>query len=303
MTADLTAKGLKLSHLRLLAALTETEHLATVAGRLGISQPAASRLLAEVEGIGGTAVHRRDGRGIALTEAGQALGRRAARILRELNDAARELEEIDSGHTGQVRVGSVTGPALSHVMPAVRAASRDAPALTVEVEVAASDLLAAMLLEGRLDFALCRLPEGQDPALFTAQPVAPETVDLVVRDGHPLLGGKPTPAQVLQLDWVMQGPKAILRQTVEARLTSLGLPLPRVPLSTPSFLMTLAVLQDSDAVAPLARAVSDRFAGAGSGFAVLPVDLGIVVPPYALMTRAGAILTPAAERLRQMILA
>jgi hypothetical protein len=35
----------------------------------------------------------------------------------------------------------------------------------------------------------------------------------------------------------------------------------------------------------------------------LPVDLGIVVDPFGLLTRAGAILTPVAARLAAMVLA
>jgi len=302
MTVDLLHRGLKISHLRLIGALRDSGQVGSAATDLGITQPAASRLLAEIEQITGTAVHRREGRGVALTDAGHALGRRAARILQEIDDAGRELTEIDTGFSGEVRIGSVTGPSLDHVLPAVRRAMTDSPGLSVEVEVGASDLLATLLLDGRLDMALCRLPDGTDPALFDAQMLGTEVVDLVVRAGHPLLDRHPTATDVLALDWIMQGKKAILRQTVEARLAALGLPMPRVPVSTSSFLVTLAVLQESDAVAPMARAVTERFAGPERGYAVLPVDLGIVVSPFALVTRSGAILTPAANRMRDLIL-
>jgi len=53
----------------------------------------------------------------------------------------------------------------------------------------------------------------------------------------------------------------------------------------------------------LARAVCDRFAGPGSPYEILPVDLGIVVDPFGVLTRAGAILTPVAARLVGMVLA
>ena len=63
----LLRKGLKLSHLRLMAALAETEQLTQAATAIGISQPAASRLVTEIERIIGAAVHERTGRGIGLT--------------------------------------------------------------------------------------------------------------------------------------------------------------------------------------------------------------------------------------------
>ena len=76
---------LKLPQLRLIAALADSGQLSTAARHCGISQPAASRLLAEVEQIIGHKVHIRQGRGMILTPHGQALGRRAARILIELS--------------------------------------------------------------------------------------------------------------------------------------------------------------------------------------------------------------------------
>ena len=64
MTVDLLRRGLKLSHLRIVAALGEAGQIGLAAARIGVTQPAASRLLAEVERIAGHPVHRRAGRGI-----------------------------------------------------------------------------------------------------------------------------------------------------------------------------------------------------------------------------------------------
>ena len=67
MSDNLAQRGLKLVHLRLLAALGETRQIGLAAGKIGVSQPAASRLLAEVEQIVGSPVHLRTGRGIAVS--------------------------------------------------------------------------------------------------------------------------------------------------------------------------------------------------------------------------------------------
>uniref|UniRef100_UPI001CD25F80 helix-turn-helix domain-containing protein n=1 Tax=Xinfangfangia pollutisoli TaxID=2865960 RepID=UPI001CD25F80 len=61
---DHSLRGLKLSHLRLMAELQATGQLGLAAERMGLAQPAASRLLAEVERIAGHPVHSRDGRGL-----------------------------------------------------------------------------------------------------------------------------------------------------------------------------------------------------------------------------------------------
>lgn len=300
----LLRRGLKIGHLRLLAALAARGQMAAAAGDVGISQPAASRLMAEVERITGQPVHVRTGRGIALTEAGAALARRAARVLIEIEDAGRELAEIGTGTGGQVRLGAVTGPAMDRVLPALEIARTALPRVQVEVVVATSDVLCDQLLAGRLDFALARLPPDDDGARLRFRRLSAEPVSLIVRRGHPLAGRADLTADMLLAhDWVMPGEGAILRQTVLARLRDLGLPDPPGTVATASFLLALALLQQSDAIAPLALAVADRFAGdPGAAFAVLPIDLGIEVPPYGLLTRAGAALPSVAERVLALVL-
>lgn len=299
----LQARGLKLSHLRLLAALLETGQIGQAAEGLGITQPAASRLLAEVERIAGRPVHRRTGRGMALTEVGLALARRAARVQAELQDAARDLAEVGSGQSGHVRIGAVTGAAMELVLPALRAARLTLPQITAEVVVAPSDLLAQQLLSGRIDFALARRPAGPDRALIDETRLAAEPVALIARRGHPL--DRPGPiaaADLMAHDWVMPPRDSILTRTVLDRLSRLGLPEPPQRLSTASFLLTLALIQQSNAIAPVATAVVEAFNRAPDApYIRLPADLGIEVEPFGLLTRSGATLPPAAERLAGMI--
>lgn len=300
----LLLRGLKLSHLRMLIALAENGQIGIAADRMGIAQPAASRLLAEVERIVGAPVHQRTGRGVTLTPVGAALAQRARRVQMELRDAARDVAEAVSGGAGHVRIGSVTGPALDRVLPSLRAARMSHPQLTAEVIVATSDILCQQLLSGRVDFAIARLPDTPDRVLLDSREIAPEPVRLVVRHGHPLQGrARFRPEDLLDYDWVMPGPESILCRAVLARLRAHGLPHPPQRLSTASFLLTLALLQQSNAIAPLASAVADSFAkGPDAPYAILPVDLGIEVEPYGLITRAGMALTPAARRLADMIL-
>lgn len=301
----LTQRGLKLGHLRLLAALGETRQIGLAAGKIGVSQPAASRLLAEVEQIVGSPVHQRTGRGITLTAVGDALAIRAQRVQMELRDAARDMAEIVAGGVGHVRIGAVTGPALDRVLPALRTARLAQPQVTVEVVVATSDILCQQLVSGRIDFALGRMPEGPERHLLSILPIAAEPVALVVRRGHPLDREKVFEAMdLLTYDWIMPGPESILCRAVLARLSEHRMPHPPQRLATASFLLTLALLQQSNAIAPLSRAVADTFAGApDAAYMQLPIDLGIEVPPFGLLTRKNMVLTPVAQGLVDRILA
>lgn len=290
-------RRLKPIQLRLLAELDHTGALGLAATRIGVAQPAASRLLADMEALLGLPLHERQGRGLQLTQVGRALARRAARIEIELADAARDLAEAATGRAGVVRVGAVTGPALSLVMPTLIALQRDLPEFRAEVTVATSVNLCEMLHDGRLDFALARLNPGETQ--LEAKMIAGEPLSLVVRRGHPILvRPRISVDDLLSYDWVMGDDETLLTQTVIARLSELGLPVPRRRISTSSFLFTLALLNQTDAIAPLATPVVDSFAGNPSvPFVSLPVDLGLSVAPFSLVTRSGAQMTPSAQRL------
>lgn len=302
-TLAIQLRRLKPVQLRLLAELSQVGALGVAAARVGVAQPAASRLLAEMEELLGLALHERQGRGLRLTEVGLSLARRAARIEIELADAARELAEAATGRAGVVRVGAVTGPALSLVMPVLITLQRELPEFRAEVTVATSLNLCEQLRDGRLDFALARLSPGETQ--LEARVLAVEPLSLVVRRGHPLLV-RPILSldDLMTYDWVMGDDETLLTQTVVSRLTELGLPQPKRRISTSSFLFTLALLNQTDAIAPLATPVVDSFAGNPSvPFVSLPIDLGLAVAPFSLVTRAGAQMTPPAQRLIEAILA
>lgn len=300
----LLRRGLKLSHLRLMAAMAEAEQLTRAAAAICVTQPAASRLVAEIEAIIGAPVHERTGRGITLTALGRALALRAQRIRMELDDAARDLTEMAQGGVGEVRIGAVTGPALDRVLPALESERLLHPNVLVEVVVQPSDALCDQLLAGRLDFVIGRLPQGPgtEPLIFV--PLEAEPVALIARRGHPLLQspGPVTSGQALSYDWVMPGPESRLTRTVLARLDALGLSHPTQRLLTASFLLTLAVVQNSDAIAAVSLASARQFAtGEAAAFMLLPLDLGIEVEPFGLITRERVALTPASQRLADLI--
>lgn len=296
-------RGLKLSHLRLVAELKATGNLTAAAERLGMTQPAASRMLARIEELIGHPVHERVGRALCLTPAGEALARRAERVVLELVDASRDVSEAAEGATGSIRVGSVTGPALSHLLPAVRFLRQRSPEVSVEVVVATSDTLCEQVLGGRLDFALGRVPAALQ-SHFEIEIIGEEPLGLLVRRGHPLLGRKEIAiADLLALDWVMSEDETLLARTVTRWLSNTGNRLPRRWVSTSSFLFTLALLKESDAVAPLARPVIRNFtAGRGMPFVPVPFEMGVAVEAYGLFRRNGAALPPASERLARLIL-
>ena len=68
------ATQLHLKHLRLIAAIAQHRQVSIAAQTLGITQPAASRTLAEAEATVGVPLFERHPKGMLLTDAGEGLG-------------------------------------------------------------------------------------------------------------------------------------------------------------------------------------------------------------------------------------
>ncbi len=289
-TGNLVRKGLKFSQLRLLAALLDHRQIGAAAAHVGMTQPAASRLLAQLDEMVGTPLYSRHPRGVELTEAGRILAEQAVHALRGLDRAEERVTQVGGGLRGHVRIGAVTGPSLELLLPVLREARLAFPDIEVTVAVDTSDRLAETLLADGLDFYIGRIPDGVDARPFKIEPIGPEPISLLVRLEHPLVHRRNlTLEECLMYDWVMQPPGGLLRRTAEAHLLERALPLPRRVISTTSILFTLALINETNAVAPLARAVGQFFiqrAALGSRLEMLPVAEDMAVKDYGLVRRA-----------------
>jgi molybdate transport repressor ModE-like protein len=129
---------------------------------LTYSQSAVSQQIATLEREAGARLVERQGRGVRLTDAGQALVRRADAILTELAAAETDLRLIAGLRGGQVRV-STFASAASSLLPAAVSAFRAAhPGVRVELSLVEETSEAVEgLRAGRSDLALLAEPLDQ----------------------------------------------------------------------------------------------------------------------------------------------
>lgn len=90
-------RRVRLRQLELLAALARAPTLSAAARAVNLSQPAASKLLNRLAADLGVALFERAGRTLRPTAAGQALLRRAAALIGDLDRAQDELGAIGRG--------------------------------------------------------------------------------------------------------------------------------------------------------------------------------------------------------------
>ncbi|WP_186170401.1 LysR family transcriptional regulator, partial [Burkholderia gladioli] len=117
---------LKTRQLLLVVALAEEGNIHRAAAVLNMTQPAASKLLRELEDMLGTVLFERMPRGVKPTLYGDALIRHARAVLGSLEQAQEELDGLKAGHLGHVAIGTITSPGVRQGHPLL-----GVPALTL----------------------------------------------------------------------------------------------------------------------------------------------------------------------------
>lgn len=120
--------------LRLLRELSARGTIAATAQACSLTPSAVSQQLAQLQREAGVALLLRDGRRLALTEAGRALVARAERILAEVERAEAELAALSTSASGTVRIGAFPTGASTLVPSAVAAGRSAHPELTALVQ-------------------------------------------------------------------------------------------------------------------------------------------------------------------------
>jgi len=302
--ADTAGGRLKLSHLRLIAAIADTGMVSAAAQTVGMSQPAASRMILEIETLLYAPLCDRLSRGVRLTPLGHALARHARSVLLLLAQAEREVADLRAGRRGVVSLGTVTGPAVDLVAPAMARVRAATPGVEVEIRIDSSNVLTRDLLASRLDFVIARVPDDFDPQTLESVAIGVEQAHLLVRRGHPLLGRRPaTLAEVGAYEWVMQPRDTALRRAIDNLFRSANADPPHSFLTTTSIFLTMMLVAGSNAIGPLAVGAA-RFASdtvAASRLAILPTDFSLVVQPFSLIALRHRALSPAAQAVYDIV--
>src|SRR5690606_28511007 len=99
-------KRLKLRHLKFLVTLSDVEHQAQAASLLAITQPGASKMLAELESMLQARLFDRTAKGTVPTAAGEVVVRHARWILGNLERIGGELDRVGDPLSGEVHLGT-----------------------------------------------------------------------------------------------------------------------------------------------------------------------------------------------------
>jgi DNA-binding transcriptional LysR family regulator len=290
---------LKTRHLVLLVELGRHGSILQAAQAAKMTQPAASRLLAELERVLGVALFERLPRGVEPTWYGKVLIRRAGASLAEMDAAWQEVMELRSGLRGQVAVGAILTPSATLVPAAVALLKSRHARVSVSIEVEASRRLVECLRAGELDIVIGRIGDTDAAAAgeLHFEPITDEPHCLVVRAGHPLLERADVALRELAgQTWIVPPEGSILRDRIAAMFLSRGLEQPEETVTAAALPVIAALLGKSDMVAPLPVELVQPWLHSGL-LAALPFDLQLRMEMYGIVTRRRHQLSPAAEAM------
>ena len=262
---------LRMRQVALLLAIDERRTLRAAATQLGMTQPAATKMLHELESALGQTLFDRVGRGLQLNPAGQAVMNTFRGLRGSMLALGRELHELRLGSAGKLCVGSIMAAAPEYLSEALIGLKKRYPLLSVDISVGTSDRLIEQLLDGSLDVGIGRVPDPTSPTnqdcLF--RPIGEEALSVVVACEHPLVkGGKPSKTTklkrlpfeaLLAYPWILQPRGSPMREVIEQEFRSHHAAMPLGLIETASILTTTNLIARSEMIAVIPHSIASRY--------------------------------------------
>jgi LysR family transcriptional regulator of gallate degradation len=232
--------------------LAESGHMRSVASVLGISQPAVSGAITELESTLGIALFARTVKGMLINDAGEILMLRTKRALAELRHVEADIAALHGKTQGLVTIGShplsrtvILPSAIAKVMVAH-------PHVCVSTVEGRTEDLAAGLRSGDLDFILGTLRPGQSSSDVIDTPLMTDKMSVFVRTGHPLTRlPKVSIGDLMQAQWILPAKRTPTRELFDLSFGQMSGSPPKNAIETSDLSVLRSLLLNSDLITAL----------------------------------------------------
>jgi len=297
--ATLRTDRLRLRHLRLLDAVEASGSLSRAAQQLGLSQPAATKILREVETVVGAALYERLPRGVRLTEAGQAVVERLRIGLTALD---RALGSGKSAPRRRLSVGALPLATVDVLPQAVARLMREGIDFDIEISEGTVPAMLAALRGRRIDCFIGRVDATtlRDPALrdLIATPLITEGLSFAASRRHPLARRRGVPlAELVAQAWVLAPLPSFTRVVVDQHFLDQGLTLPQPAIESLSFHTNLQIVGRSDHLVTAAPFSAVAHYSRLGLVQALRVDRQPVATPLLFLAHRETMALPSLQRL------
>ena len=207
--------------MRSLLAVVDAGAITEAADRLGVTQPALSRRIRQLEEQLGVPLLARGRKGVSLTAVGDLVTAEARVLVARYDDLRNEVAAHQRLEGGTVRLGG-GATAVSFVLPTALASFQaQHPGVRFHVKEAGSREVEDDVVSGRLELGLVTLPVHTRE--LDARPLVEDRIVLICREGHPLTRTRrPRADQLAGLGLVGFEAGSAIRQIIDAALRDAG---------------------------------------------------------------------------------
>lgn len=267
---------------------------------VGVSQPAMTKSLRQLETELHVRLLHRNARGTALTPAGRAFLARASVIRNELRKANEDLDAYRGGAEGAVAFGAAPQTSMLVVPEALQQFRRRFPHARVHIVEGVATTLLSQVRDETLDFCISMRPvHGLDPSI-RFKPLLKQGLVVAGRRGHPLAKASSL-RELTGAQWMMFFPLKS-GAMLEKAFTEAGLEMPKAIVQCESLATALALVAKTDCLG-LVNPHILKHSFASGVLQQIHVKESIPGPLLGLYQRADSPLAPAAAALAQALIA
>ena len=201
--------------------VAEAGNLSQAARAAGRMQSVLSRQIRELEANLGTALFRRTGRGLSVTDAGRRLYDRASHIVSEMGEAEREIRNLGRTRLTQATIAMPTTMGRMIIKPLVAAIFDEFPGIHLRIREGTSGPILDWITARRIDVAILYNTMSTPPS--ATETICEETMYLVGPAPAPTLPAVTDVAALENVPLILPGPTEALRILCETSAAQVGI--------------------------------------------------------------------------------
>lgn len=290
---------MRLRHIEILVAVAETGSIRAAARKIGLTQPALSKAIRQMEGDLHVQMLTRTPRGVVLTEYGRAVLVRARSINAELRRMDEEVAQLRGSMRGSVSMGVAPLPSLMILPQVLPRFCAQHPEVEVRIVDGIYPTVLPFVREGMFDFVLGPAPPELGAGEFEVEELLQTELAVVGRAGHPA-GKARRLADLVSAQWMTLGPAGGPGDHFVNAFRAQGLTPPKATIKSESFASSLALIETSEFLSILPKRLVAQMQKQGRLLA-LTIKEELPVVKVVLLRRSGVPLTPAAEAMAKLI--
>lgn len=298
---DRALTRLKLRQLRLLVKVGEHGNIQHAARDLGISQPAATKMIQDLEIDFEVQLFERTNRGVVPTVFGEALIRHGKLIFAQVSNAAQELDDLNEGNSGRVVVGTLLAASPRLLPRAIKRLLEHRPNVAIKIVEGTNEALIPALRSGEIDMIVGRLPSHRHRAKIEQEKFFDERVMVVAGNQHPLARvANVSFEQLKPFGWVLPPIETTLRRQTDQFFVKQGQYLPTTVVESVSYLANRSLLRSHDLIGLLPAHVAALDVEAGL-LTSIDWDVPFGKRPVGVSYRGDNSLSPAGNAFLQAL--